>query len=400
MFYSGELQFLRDTLAKSSVQTFAVALDTPVQEILESSLEFILDRSLWNDRPITEFLGDIEPYTMYKLKDFILPDLKQDILFFMGPYTSTAISRFNIIELCEQQKLLPKYQKLLERVCADVPLIPDGSAIFTMLDTFCERIWSGKPFAVVDVDKDRKLPASPINNVKENESLDEMMLNMKLMEKRYHYENQLIQAVTLGQMHKANLLFSGFSELTFEKRTSDPLRNMKNYCIIMNTLLRKAAERGGVHPVYLDSVSSSFAVKIEQISAVSDIANLMNEMFRSYCRLVRKHSMKGYSALVQNAIIFIESDLSANLSLSLLASALGVSAGYLSTAFKRETGKTVTEYIREKRIKHATHLLSTTHLQVQTIALNCGIVDLQYFSKIFKRHTGMSPKEYRDANRQ
>jgi YesN/AraC family two-component response regulator len=219
------------------------------------------------------------------------------------------------------------------------------------------------------------------------------------MERRYHYENELMDAVTHGQSRKLATLFSAVAEDSdgyFQKRVPDPLRNAKNYCIIMNTLLRKAAERGGVHPIHLDSLSSSYALKIEQLQNAKNTRELMSEMFSSYCRLVRKHSMKSYSPIVQKVILLIDSDLSANLSLSSLAATQNVSPGYLSTIFKRETGKTITEYISDERIKLASRLLTTTHLQVQTIALHCGIIDVQYFSKTFKKKTGKTPKEYRE----
>ena len=123
-------------------------------------------------------------------------------------------------------------------------------------------------------------------------------------------------------------------------------------------------------------------------------------MFRSYCRLVRRHSLKNYSLIVQKTILLIDSDLAADLSLSTLAESQSVSPGYLSTIFRRETGKTVSGYIRDKRIKHAMHLLGTTKLQIQTVALHCGIMDMQYFSKIFKKHTVKTPKEYREQAKQ
>jgi YesN/AraC family two-component response regulator len=165
----------------------------------------------------------------------------------------------------------------------------------------------------------------------------------------------------------------------------------------MNTLLRKAAESGGVHPLYIDRLSSEFAVKIENLASVADAAPLMREMFSTYCRLVYKHSMKRYSPIVQKTILIIDSDISAELSLNSLAKQQGISAGYLATIFKRDTGKTVSEYIKDKRIEHAMYLLSATHLQIQTIALHCGIMDVQYFSKIFKKKIGKNPKEYRES---
>jgi YesN/AraC family two-component response regulator len=220
-----------------------------------------------------------------------------------------------------------------------------------------------------------------------------------MTEIRYSFENELIQAITMGQLHKENLLLSSINEDMFEKRISDPIRNAKNYCIIMNTLSRKATEQGGVHPFYIDRVSSKFATKIEQITSLKEVTVLMREMFCSYCQLVRTYMTQKYLPVVQKTMLLIDSDLSAELSLHSLAAHQGISDGYLSTVFKKETGKTVSEYIREKRIKHAMHLLDTTHLQIQTIALHCGIMDMQYFSKIFKKHVGKTPKEYRKSIR-
>ena len=209
----------------------------------------------------------------------------------------------------------------------------------------------------------------------------------------------MMHAVELGQLHKESLLSGVFSGELFEKRLPDALRNVKNYCVIMNTLLRKAAERGGVHPIYIDRVSSEYASKIEGMPATSECPALMMEMYRSYCRLVRKHSLKKYSPVVQKTILFIDSNLAAELSPAHLAHLQGISAGYLSTVFKKETGKTLSEYLREKRMKHAANLLRTTDLQIQTVALHCGIMDVQYFSKIFKRQMGKTPKEYREDSK-
>jgi len=58
--------------------------------------------------------------------------------------------------------------------------------------------------------------------------------------------------------------------------------------------------------------------------------------------------------------------------------------------------KTVSEYVRYKRIEHAKYLLGTTHLQIQTVAQHCGIMDVQYFLKAFKKEVGKTPKEYRE----
>ena len=105
--------------------------------------------------------------------------------------------------------------------------------------------------------------------------------------------------------------------------------------------------------------------------------------------------MKNYSATIQKAVVLIDSDLTAELSLRFLAEKLNVNSSYLSTLFKKETGQTVTEYITQQRVRHARYLLENTRLQIQTVAQHCGISDVHYFSKLFKAATGMTPKEYR-----
>ena len=154
-----------------------------------------------------------------------------------------------------------------------------------------------------------------------------------------------------------------------------------------------------MHPIHIDRTSSRFASKIEATVELKSVPVLMREMFVEYCRLVRRHATDAYSPVVKRAVLLIDADSSAELSLSTLAKKLDVSTGYLATVFKKETGKTVSEYVRDRRIRHAIYLLTTTNLQIQTVAMHCGIMDVQYFSKLFKRQTGKTPKEYRDGLR-
>lgn len=398
MFYRNELNFLRNVFDKRHIQTFVVSPDDSVSRILGKSFDGVFSEDL----KMRSFLEEVKQKTIYKLKDnfklsyvyFLLPDMEEESLFFLGPYVNTSFSADEMLEVGEKNGIHPKNQKAFERYLQSVPVIDEGSSLFTMLNAFGEKIWDSSSFSVVDIDKEDHLPFSPIND-----KFDDIFVDMETMEKRYSYENEIMEAVASGQIYKEGQFLSNFSDDVFEKRIADPLRNMKNYCIIMNTLLRKAAERGGVHPIYLDRVSSDFAAQIEKHSNPAQVKDLMRDMFRSYCRLVRKHSIKNYSPIVQKVIIMIDSDISADLSLRVLAASQKVSPGYLSTIFKKENGKSVTEYIREKRIKHAKHLLATTNLQIQTIALHCGIMDVQYFTKIFKGAMGISPSEYREIIR-
>lgn len=391
-----------DTLRKGRVRALVAAPSELTDALADNEMESVFINEPWAK---SLFFGDLEPRTLYKLVDFFdlcylylqLPETEEPTVLLVGPYLMAPPEPERLLSLGEQRGVSPSRQKYFEEYYTGIPVLTENNHLLLMVSTFCERIWNCTSFAVVDVNKKHHLSVSPINEPTYDNHFDDVLLNIKALEMRYAFENEMIRAVELGQIHKEPQLLAAFSEQMFESRIPDQLRNAKNYGIIMNTLLRKAAERGGVHPVYLDRVSSGFAAKIEGMSDLSKNNALMREMFRSYCRLVRRHSLVGFSLVVQKTVLLIESDLSATLSLKSLADSLNISPGYLSTIFKKDTGKTISEYIREKRIKHAANLLATTQMQIQTIALHCGIMDLQYFSKTFKRLTGKTPKEYRES---
>ena len=408
MFYEPQLQLLRNAFRKCRIQTVIADLSLPASEHPELQHYHSLSQQLDNTRPLQEYIPPVMPETIYRMSDpfgcrylyFQLPEYPKNTVLVIGPYLNKNPSAQEIMEWSENENISPLQQKNLELFYNNVPILPEHSHIFILLDAFAELLWGINNYQLQDVSLHTSDFVAPLTTPKPAERQEDTLWFMQNVEQRYAYENALMDAVSKGQLHKGDILFSGLSTFSMEQRVSDPVANVKNYCIIINTLLRKAAERGGVHPLYIDRTSSDFALKIEQLRSLDAVGHFMTEMFQTYCRLVRKHATKNYSPPVQKTLIYIDSHLADNLTLSTLADTLNISSSYLSTLFKKETGQTLTAYINTQRIRQAKHLLETTKLQIQTVAQHCGILDVQYFSKLFKTITGTSPKQYRQSKRQ
>ena len=78
--------------------------------------------------------------------------------------------------------------------------------------------------------------------------------------------------------------------------------------------------------------------------------------------------------------------------------ALNMSGHYLSDLLKLETGKTIKEHIHLKLIDKAKYQLLNSSISVKSLAYDLGFEYPQYFSRLFKNKTGMSPSEYRNLN--
>lgn len=400
MLWETEFGLVQDTLKKSRVQIHTLGLEDSLFFHVEQRMRPLFGLDGVHDISIGSLLGDLRRQTVYRFKDNLslsylafLPEGASQQVVVIGPFLYRALSRKDILEICEENGFPPANQQVIDEYYSSVPVIPENSPTFLLIDAFCERMWNSD-FSLTDISS---IPSTAEQSsvAASGKDFDDTFLAMKNMEIRYQMENEIMDAVMLGAESKLNQLLSLVGDQFFEKRAADPLRNAKNYCIIMNTLLRKAAERGGVHPIYLDRLSSRFALSIEQLNHSDQIKHIMADMFRSYCQLVKKNSIKSYSAIVQKAILAIESDPSVEMNLHKLAEILNISNVYLSSIFKKETGKTVTEYIREKRLSYAEYLLEHTNLQIQTVALHCGMLDVHYFSKQFKHRTGKTPTAFR-----
>lgn len=403
MQFEAELNYVKKTLEKLHLPVTFLRPEETDHMVLDFGLREIVGEAPFRPASFFRLFRLAAPNTIYKLSDsyhchyvfLLLPGEEHNSLL-IGPYLQEPLSDERLLEIAERLNIPPRQFDALVRCYSNVPFLSEGTLFFSLLTSLGDTLWGDSTaYTVVDAGEDLTAPLLPLPDRAEPTSAQELAQNMKAMERRYASENELMNIVSHGLTHRAERMFSGLGPLTLEPRMGDPLRDTKNYCIICNTLMRKAAEQGGVHPVYLDSASSHFARAIEAARSTAAARELMHEMVSTYCRLVRKHAMTRFSPIIQRTIAMIDSDLSADLSLRALAFAQSINPSYLSALFKKETGTTLTDHVNQKRMERAIHLLRSTHLQIQSIAQHCGISDVNYFSKLFRRRTGLSPREFR-----
>lgn len=92
---------------------------------------------------------------------------------------------------------------------------------------------------------------------------------------------------------------------------------------------------------------------------------------------------------------FIADHLSENISSVDVAEFLYMNSSYFSRYFKRLTGENFTDYIHRYKIEAARKMLEYTEETIEEVALKCGYSERTYFSKVFKKYMGMTPRDFR-----
>ncbi len=101
--------------------------------------------------------------------------------------------------------------------------------------------------------------------------------------------------------------------------------------------------------------------------------------------------------LADHAAALVEQQACSGISTRDVARRLGCHPNYLSRVFKKRFGLTVLESIQEHRVAAARRRLVTSSDAVEKVALSCGFNDERYFRRVFAKHTGLTPREYRRA---
>ena len=139
--------------------------------------------------------------------------------------------------------------------------------------------------------------------------------------------------------------------------------------------------------------------KVREASASGgSIDGYMQELLARALTLRDRESENQGKRVLKKGLKYIEENFSEeSLSLNSVAGAIGVSGNYFSSIFSQEMQMTFIEYVTKKRMDKAKKLLVQTHLHSSEIAGEVGYKDPHYFSFVFKKTVGCTPREYRNG---
>lgn len=203
-------------------------------------------------------------------------------------------------------------------------------------------------------------------------------------------EGQLDYRRSYGQLSNS----VNFVAPTREREMS---RKLKNSVISFITLSTRAAIRGGLDPETAYFIGDYYIQAVEKTTTLSELMQLNGAMYDDFIHRVHKlKRSEGISPAIQACRNYIELHIRDKLTLDDISKDTGYSSFYLAQKFKKEMGVTISQYVKERKVKQAKVLLRSTTKTVLEISEELGYSTPSRFAEVFRSLEHISPSEFRE----
>ena len=215
----------------------------------------------------------------------------------------------------------------------------------------------------------------------------------------YDQEQAIMSIVSKGDVAALNSWLEFAPAISEGTLAKEQLRQHKNIFIVSATLVSRAAIRGGMDVNDAFSISDFYIQRCELLYSLNDITNLQYRMILDYTeRVSRLRINQNNSKLLIDVANYIYHHISEPIKTEDIANSLYLSRPYLSKKFKEETNENIAEYIIKEKINEAKRLLRYSNKSLTQISSYLGFSSPSHFSRVFKKHTNLSPSEYKNKH--
>lgn len=210
----------------------------------------------------------------------------------------------------------------------------------------------------------------------------------------YETEKKLITKVKIGNAEEAKALLNELLGYVFFAEGNN-LEVVKSRSIELSSLLSRAAIEGGATSDSILKINNQFLKSLQDVSSLDELCYRLQETIDVFTECMFDRMPAKNNDIIRKAIHYISHNFASPITLEDVANIVHLNPAYFSTTFKQSTGSSFKEYLNMVRIEESKRLLANTDYAVIDIAIATGFENQSYFSKVFKKYTGLTPKQYR-----
>jgi YesN/AraC family two-component response regulator len=215
-------------------------------------------------------------------------------------------------------------------------------------------------------------------------------------ESQLEYEKKLSDLIASRDRSGAQALLNEVLGHIYFTSDFDP-GVVKTRALELAVVISRAAIKAGADSRELFLYNSENFSEFESITSLDELSIRLGVMLHRFISYAFDFRQVKHSDAVYKTIEYIRKHCGEKITLGDIAKNVCLSRSYISAVFKEETGKSVVRQINEIRIEKSKKLLSDKTVSLSDIAGLCGFEDQSYFTRVFRRTTGVTPKKFRDG---
>ena len=215
----------------------------------------------------------------------------------------------------------------------------------------------------------------------------------------YEKEVAFYESVRTGNYEMAKLLATPLCSEGFGILSKDPLRNIKYHLVVSIAMITRFCIEGGMPSEDAYNLSDMFINQTDEAQSIDEVHKLHQDVIEQYCNAMYEIRLRGiYSLQIVKAIDYVKGHVAEKIGINQIAEYLRISVPYLSRLFKAETGENISEYIIKRKIETALIMLKYSEKSIAEISSYLNFSSQSYFTKVFRKYVGYTPKEYKNSN--
>ncbi len=218
----------------------------------------------------------------------------------------------------------------------------------------------------------------------------------------YNQEYSFYNNITEGNIDAVTKLLSDPNDIhryensQYGQLSNDYLRNIRYHFIVSAALITRLCVEKGLERELAYTLSDLYISRMDRLSSAFLILTLHNEMLLDFTQQMADLPKKQiYSILTTKTINYIYRHRNEPLTVASIADSLQKNRSYLSSLFIKETGKSISSFIRCEKIKAAANMLMFSDFPYGDIAEYFGFASQSHFIQCFRKETGLTPMQYR-----
>ncbi|WP_099467218.1 response regulator transcription factor [Konateibacter massiliensis] len=206
------------------------------------------------------------------------------------------------------------------------------------------------------------------------------------------FSKEIISCYEQGDAQGIHTIFRNIGDLFREMNPR--IEQLQDCCNKLLYFVLTSMDKGEKMISYTIKNEESGFQYINGLKSVGEIVDWLASLSRAICEEMSLENKDYSSRLAVETKNYIKEHVEGKLLLTDVAAHLEVNSSYLSLIFKRYSGIGFSDYVNQVKIEHAKALLCSGELKIYEVAERLGYDNAYYFSRVFKKHTGITPKEY------